>query len=113
MKHIGTNIKLFREARGFSQEQVAAHLGISRAQLSYFESAARGEVPSISILNKLSDLFCIDLSELLEKDVDLAKINASFAFRSSTLSDSDIKAVSNFHELVKNYVKMQKMINAH
>ena len=104
---------MFREARGFSQDQVAAHLGISRAQLSYYESSARGEVPSISLLNRLSDLFCVDLSELLEKDVDLATINASFAFRSSAMNDGDLKAISSFHELVKNYVKMQKMVNAH
>lgn len=112
MEHIGSNIRLLREARGFSQEQVSRHLNISRVQLSYYENFKRKEVPSMKILNKLSNLFCVDLSALLEKDMDLSKINASFAFRSSEMNDMDIHTVSIFHELVKNYVKMQKIKNA-
>ena len=112
MKHIGSNIRLLREARGFTQDQVAQHLNISRVQLSYYESFKRNEVPPIKILNKISDLFCVDLSTLLEKDMDLAKINASFAFRSSEMNNEDINTISVFHELVKNYVKMQKIRNA-
>lgn len=112
MKHIGSNIRLLREARGFTQDQVSQHLNISRVQLSYYENFKRKEVPSLKILNKLSDLFCVELSMLLEKDIDFAKINASFAFRSSEMNNEDINMVSVFHELVKNYVKMQKIRNA-
>ena len=113
MKHIGLNIRLIREARGFTQDQVAAHLNISRVQLSYYESFKRKEVPPLKVLNKLSNLFGVDLSILLEKDVELTKINASFAFRSSEMNTEDINTISVFHELVKNYVKMQKISNAH
>lgn len=113
MNFIGKNIKMIREARGYSQDQVANHLGISRVQLSYYENYTRNEIPSITILNKLSDLFCVDLSTFMEKDVDLANINASFAFRSMEMNDQDINIVTSFHELVKNYVKMQKLNNAY
>lgn len=113
MNHIGRNIKLLRKAKGFSQEQVANHLGIERVQLAYYENFTRKEVPSFIIMNKLSDLFCIDLKTILEKDFDLAKINSSFAFRSSDLNANDLKVVSGFHELIKNYVKMQNLKNAH
>lgn len=104
---------MIREARGYSQDQVANHLGISRTQLSYYENYTRKEVPSITILNKLSDLFCVDLSTFLEKDVDFASINASFAFRSVEMNDQDINSITSFHELVKNYVKMQRLSNAY
>ncbi len=113
MNYIGKNIKMIREARGYSQDQVATYLGISRAQLSYYETYTRNEVPSIIILNKLSDLLCVELSTFMEKDIDFANINASFAFRSMEMNDQDINIVTNFHELVKNYVKMQKLSNAH
>lgn len=112
MEHIGRNIRLLREARGLSQDQVSFYLDISRVQLSYYENYSRKEVPSVSLLTKLSDLFCVELKTLLEKDFDMAKINSSFAFRSSEMSDTDLRAVTGFHELVKNYVKMKKMTDA-
>jgi len=111
MNYIGLNIKMLRESMGFSQDQVANQLGISRVQLSYYENYSREEIPSVPLLTKLSDLFCVDLKTLLEKDLDVAKINASFAFRSADMADQDIRVITNFHELIKNYIKMQKLIN--
>lgn len=113
MKYIGRNIKLLREARGFSQDQVSNHLKMSRTQYGYYENYTRKEVPSVAILNKLSDLFCVDLSTFLEEDIDISKINAHFAFRSEEMNDNDLKVISNFHELVKNYVKMQRIKHAY
>ena len=113
MKHIGRNIKLLRESKGLSQDQVSNYLGVSRTQLSYFENYTREQVPPFSILNKLSDLLCVEVSSFLEEDLDTSKINAHFAFRSKDMDDNDLNIVSNFHELVKNYVKMQRIKHAH
>lgn len=98
------NLKIFREASGFTQERVASFLAIERGALANYELGTR-EVP-LSILIKLSDLYGVDLSDLFEADQEKVKDVVLCSFRMEDLSNEDIREISAFKEVVKSYLKM-------
>lgn len=107
-KIIGFNIKKYRNALGFKQEVLAACLDVSREQISNYERGER-EIPLLS-LEKIANLFGIELEELLEKRDSVRDVKLSFAFRSDSTSE-DIKEIANFKKVVLNYLKIEKLIN--
>lgn len=61
---IGDTIKRIRRERDLTQEEVAAHLGISPQSISKWE---RGEgYPDITVLPVLANYFCVSVDELLD-----------------------------------------------
>ena len=80
---IGENIKRIRRERDLTQEEVAAHLGISFQSISKWE---RGDgYPDITMLPSLANYFEISIDELLgmsepEKSEKYNKINESWAY---------------------------------
>lgn len=108
-KIIGNNISKFRNAQGFSQEETAKYLGVSRALISLIETGER-EI-SVTNLNKLADLFGVELETLLEKDTDINNVHFAFAFRSNN-SASDAEGIAAFKRIVLDYLKMEKLSNA-
>lgn len=106
---IGNNVKSFRERRGIRQEDLAQFLGVKREVVSYYETGAR-DIP-VDNLNKIADLFGIDLAILLEEDVDLQKVDVAFAFRTNDFCAEDMKVISEFGKIVKNYIKINKLYN--
>jgi transcriptional regulator with XRE-family HTH domain len=110
MEFIGRNIKHYRVTLGLSQEQVASYLGLNhREQIAHYESG-RTEVP-VEYLNKLCDLFGIDLISLLEEDEANLKVDAAFAFRADELEVNDLNQIAFFKRAVKNYIKLQRIVN--
>lgn len=107
-KTIGDNIAKIRKVQGLTQDNLASYLGVSRVQISHYERGAR-EI-SVTELNKLSDLFGVELSDLLEEDLDIQNLNLAFAFRSDN-SESDLEQIASFKKVVMNYLKMER-INA-
>lgn len=79
---IGENIKRFRLDRGLTQEEVAAHLGVSFQSISKWE---RGDgYPDITMLPALSNYFEISIDELLgmssaEKNNKYNEINSTWS----------------------------------
>lgn len=72
----GEKIKLYRENKKMTQNEVADILGVSSATISKYESGALE--PNIESLKRLSELFEISIDELLndeEKKFDISKIN--------------------------------------
>ena len=72
----GEKIKLYRENKKMTQNQVADILGVSSATISKYESGALE--PNIESLKRLAELFEISIDELLndeEKKFDISKIN--------------------------------------
>ena len=72
----GKKIKLYRENKKMTQNEVADILGVSSATISKYESGALE--PNIESLKRLSELFEISIDELLndeEKKFDISKIN--------------------------------------
>jgi len=106
---IGQNIAKIRKLQGLSQENLGAYLGVTREQISHYERGTRKI--SVTDLNKLADLFGVELADLLEEDMDLQHLNLAFAFRSKKI-ESDLPTIATFKKLVLNYLKMQRL-NAH
>jgi transcriptional regulator with XRE-family HTH domain len=105
---IAHNIRLFRERLGFSQQQVAVFLGLSRALVSYYENGERE--PSLEVLEKLADLFQIELYDLVTEDAAEQATNMAFAFRAEDFENQDITAITDFGKIVKSYLKMKKLM---
>ena len=109
MNHIGKNISLLREKFNFTQDQVAEFLGINRVQLAYIENGKRDA--TVEMLNKLSDLFNVELSTLLEEDEQFRDVNIALAYRSEELTNEDLVQVASFQKIVKNYIKLIRLKN--
>lgn len=56
-------LKALREARGFTQLQVANRIGVSKAMISAYETASKA--PSIEVLMRLSQLFYVSIDYLV------------------------------------------------
>lgn len=110
-KIIGRNIKFYRENGGFSQENVASFLKVKREMISYYETGTR-EVP-LEILDRLSDLFGIDVAGFLEEDEKEVKENLICAFRTDGIAENDLESIAQFKAIVKNYLKLTKLMHSY
>lgn len=106
-KTIGTNIKNLREKFGYSQATVAKFLNVSRELISYYETEER-DIP-VQNLNKLADLFGVELIDIIEDKSELQKVNTSFAFRAEEIDSEDLPQIAAFKKIVKNYIKMHRI----
>ncbi len=61
---IGKFFQELRKEKGFTQEQLAEHLGVARRTISRWETGSN--LPDLDILIELSDLYSVDLRELLD-----------------------------------------------
>ena len=68
-KHVGKKIKLFRQLRGLSQSEIAAHLGITFQQFQKYESG-KNRIP-ISRLMKLAEIFNVNMTVFFENSVNV------------------------------------------
>jgi transcriptional regulator with XRE-family HTH domain len=108
-KIIGSNIKLYREKLGYTQDHLASLLGVDRSLISYYERGER-EI-SLAQLNKIADLFAVDLEDLAEQNLVTLKTNLAFAFRGDGISPVDAPGIASFQQIVKNYLKMLHIKN--
>jgi len=80
--HIGQNIRRLRRARNLTQEEIAAHLGISFQSISKWE---RGDgYPDITMLPALAHYFGVSVDELLgmselERETLYEKLNREWS----------------------------------
>jgi transcriptional regulator with XRE-family HTH domain len=88
MNVIGTNIRLYREKNSLTQKAVADYLDISRELISYYETGERN--PQIEVLTKLSDLFGIELEDLLEESEEITQEKLVLAFRNKVFTNDYI-----------------------
>jgi transcriptional regulator with XRE-family HTH domain len=103
----GLVIKGFREKYGYTQDKLAGYLGIQREMISFYESGNR-EVP-LEILEKLSDLFGVELDVFFVDTVDEALSEVVFAFRKDAIDDGDLENMAAFGKIVKNYLKINTL----
>lgn len=61
--HLAANVRAIREARGLSQQQIAAQAGIPRATWSHLESGLAN--PTLAVLTRVADVLQVRLDELL------------------------------------------------
>ena len=67
MKDYGKILQNERKARNYTQEQVAQKIGVSQAQISYYEKNIN--LPSIDIIEALADFYGISIDELVDHEV--------------------------------------------
>ncbi|KAB2332619.1 helix-turn-helix domain-containing protein [Bacillus mesophilum] len=67
----GEKLKMERKNKGWSQEELAEKLFVSRQSVSKWENGQN--YPSIEIIIRLSDLFEISIDELLRSDEELTE----------------------------------------
>ena len=105
---VGRNLKLLREANGFTQSQMASFLEINRSTYANYEAGER-ETP-LSVLEKAADLLRVDLAVLFEEDENEVKSMLVSAFRADNLAIDDMKEIASFKNLVKNYLKINRLL---
>lgn len=67
----GEKLKTERTKKGWSQEELAAKLFVSRQSVSKWENGQN--YPSIEVIIKVSDLFGVSIDDLLRSDEELTK----------------------------------------
>lgn len=106
---IGSNIKLFREKLGISQEDLGSYLGVTHAAISKYESGSLN-IPT-QVIEKTAKLFGIDEYDLYEESIDQQQASVAFAFRADYLTPEDLQHVANFQKIVRNYLKMKNALS--
>lgn len=105
---IGNNVRLFRERLNLTQEQLATYLNTSRTLLNYYENGHR-PMPT-ELITKAAKLFGVDDYDLFESDPEVSGTNIAFAFRASELLPEDFNQIANFKTIVRNYIRMRKVL---
>lgn len=70
---IGKFFQELRKEKGLTQEQLAESLGVARRTVSRWETGSN--LPDLDILIELSDLYAVDLRELLDGERKNAKMD--------------------------------------
>lgn len=107
-KIIGQNLCKLRKANSFTQEQIAEYLGINRSTYSNYELGER-EMP-FDLLERIADLLGCDLTVLMEEDEAVVNEMMVCSFRVDDLSADDLEQIAAFKRIVKNYVKMNELL---
>lgn len=105
---IAKKLKCLRELNGYTQERLADFLGIGRSAYSNYETGDR-EAP-LSVLESLANLYGCDLYSFYSEDDDVCKEMLATAFRVDDLSSDDMKQIADFKCVVRNYIKMDSLI---
>lgn len=85
-------LRLLREARHWTQLQVAKKIGVSKAMVSAYETA--GKAPSVEVLIRLSRLFGVSVDYLVS--VDAPKV-----MDVSGLEDEEVALIASLVEKLK------------
>lgn len=64
---IGTNIKYYRKQNKLTQVQLAEQANVSISYLSKIEAPGCNKSLSISILNKIANVLCVEISDLFKE----------------------------------------------
>lgn len=87
---------------------MAKFLGIKRSTYSNYETGDR-EIPLL-LMERLADLYGCDLYELYSEDDHVKDAMLVTAFRMDELSPNDMEQVAAFKRVVKNYLKMDNLL---
>lgn len=106
-KTIARNFKKLREAAGYTQNDVANALGLKRSAYSNYELGER-EIP-YDIIEKASNFFGCDMECLFDENENIDATLLVTAFRTTGLSQTDAVEVMRFTDIVKSYLKMERI----
>ena len=66
MQKYGQILKLERLSRNISQCQLATAIGVTQAQISYYENDVNE--PTIGVIERIADFYGISIDELIGRD---------------------------------------------
>ncbi len=107
LKSIGIKLQEARKKSGLTQVQVTKLIGINKAQLSYYETAAR-EI-NLNILEKLANLYGYKINYFVT-DSEIKEPEIQIAFRGENLSNEDLKTISWTKTFLNNLCEMNDLI---
>ncbi len=105
----GSRIKMLRTSLGLTQQAVADYLNVSRELISMIENNEREM--ALSNLEKLADLFGVELIDLIDESHENVTVSAALAFRADELTNVDLEQIARFRNIIKNYIRMDKILN--
>ncbi|MDI1322263.1 MAG: helix-turn-helix transcriptional regulator [Algoriphagus sp.] len=105
---IGKNLQAIRKKLGFTQDQIAAYLGILREEVSYYENGSRA-IPS-PLLSQLANLYGVDEFDFFEEDLDVEKIDLAFQFGNVEFNVNDLYIFAKFKKIIRNYLLVKKQL---
>lgn len=95
------NLRRLRQSKGFTQEQVADHLGVSPQSVSRWECGAT--FPDILLLPAIAEHYCVTVDDLFREGVDAYKHYAdrlSSLYESTRDRDDFIRADNEYRRLI-------------
>ncbi|PWJ52621.1 DNA-binding XRE family transcriptional regulator [Dyadobacter jejuensis] len=108
---IKENLIKIRKSKKLTQEDLSRFLGINRAVISYYENGER-TVP-VKDLEKYARFFGVDMDDLLEENKESFNYNLAFAYRASTLAESDILKIEGFKLIFEDYCRLNHLSKKH
>ena len=107
LKSIGIKLQEARKKSGLTQLQVAKLIDINKAQLSYYETAAR-EI-NLNILEKLANLYGYKIDYFVTGN-EIKEPEIQIAFRGENLCNEDLKTIAWTKTFLNNLSEMNDLI---
>jgi len=102
--HLGRTLMENRHKRGITQEELAAHMGVSKASVSKWETSTT--YPDITLLPQLAAFFDISIDELMGYKPQMTKENIRRLYRQLSLDFSKKpfdEVLAHCREITKKY----------
>ena len=108
---IGNKVRRYREAKGFSQEDLALRLDVTQGTISNIESDK--SIPNSILLNNIAKALEVDVNDILNDAVQVNISNNQFSDMSSAGTVNQYNPVFNMQspELLENILKNQESIS--
>lgn len=101
---MGRKLRNLREKSKLTEVQLAEFLKVDPEVISKVENGQASL--DVSLLEKLADLFCVEISTLIDEDVNLELNIISF----KNFSTKDLEAIAHLNRIYKNLKFMSAMI---
>jgi transcriptional regulator with XRE-family HTH domain len=109
LKNLGPKIRFYREQRGYTQEQLAEKLGITKGYISRVEN--NKERPNLEFLVKIADALGVHVKNLFDDDYvipappELKEIGTEWIILNKELKEEGFTV-----DQIREFVKVVKMI---
>lgn len=103
---VGEKLKKLRDEKDWSTREVARRINISYSYVSKIEN---GKIPSLTTLQKLCDLYEVNITELFGKEVDTPDELKGLGVEWITFAE-DMKKQELTPEEIKEFIKAVKTI---
>ena len=120
------NLKFLREESGLSTKTIAELIDVTEDTYIDYESGSADERININAIETLSDLYNVKEYDLLTADFEKCDKLQLIRFKKENresdaammhrggleIPASDLKEITHFHRIVKNYEKMDKLLKS-